>query len=110
MCNFFKISGRYLINNTFNYDDYNNNLNIFKKNEEVLNRDYYFTSFYKLTPDILIEYFESLNDIMINKDIYNENTVNDIEVIVPNKIKNKNMINNLGITQIFSVWNKIDNI
>lgn len=110
MGNFFKISGRYLINNTFNYDDYNNNLNIFKKNEEVLNRDYYFTSFYKLTPDILIEYFESLNDILINKDIYNENTVNDIEVIVPNKIKNKNMINNLGITQIFSVWNKIDNI
>jgi hypothetical protein len=107
---FFKISGRYLINNTFNYNDYNNNLNIFKKNKEIVDRDYYFTSFYKLNPNILIKYFDQLNDIIANKHLYNENTVNDIEVIVPNRIKNKKNIDNLGITQIFSVWNKIDNI
>jgi hypothetical protein len=98
------------LDQSYYYDEYNNNLNIFKKNEEIVDRDYYFTSFYKLNPNILTKYFDQLNDIITNKHLYNENTVNDIEVIVPNRIKNKKNVDNLGITQIFSVWNKIDNI
>ena len=108
--NFFKISGRYFINDTFNYSDYNNELNIFKKNKEITDREYYYTSFYKLNNSILLYYFEELVKIYEEKDIYNENTINDIEVIVPSKIQNKIDIENLGITQIFAVWNIINQI
>ena len=107
---FFKISGRYYINNSFNFDNYNNDFNIFKKNTQVRNRDYYYTSFYKLNSNILLEYFEQLNIILSEKDSYNENTVSDFEVVVPSKIANKTIMNHLGITQIYSVWNKIENI
>ena len=110
ICNFYKISGRYFINDTFNYNDFNNNLNIFKKNEKVLDRDYYFTSFYKLEPNTLVKYFSELNNVMNNSDKYNKSRVNDFEVIVPKIIENKTLINNLGITQIYSVWNQIDNV
>lgn len=108
--NFFKISGRYFINDNFNFKNYDNDLNIFKKNESVTDRDYYYTSFYKLTPSILAEYFEQLNIILSEENLYNENTVSDFEVVIPSKIKNKTIITNLGVTQIFSVWNTIDNI
>jgi hypothetical protein len=107
---FFKISGRYFINDSFNYNDYDNDLNILKKNEKVTDRDYYYTSFYKLNNDKLLEYFDELNIIFKERDNYNENTINDFEVIIPSKISDKFVINNLGITQIISVWNIIDEI
>jgi hypothetical protein len=107
---FFKISGRYFINESFNYKDYNNNLNIFKQNKEVTDRDYYYTSFYKLNTNILLEYFQNMRKIFEEKDKYNENTINDIEVILPSKIQDKTLIENLGITQIFAVWNIINQI
>jgi hypothetical protein len=107
--NFYKISGRYFINDTFDYNKFNNNLNIFKKNNCVLDKDYFFTSFYKLEPNTLIKYFTGLNNIMNNVNNY-EDCVNDFEVIVPKIIKNKTLINNLGVTQVFSVWNVINNV
>jgi hypothetical protein len=107
---FFKISGRYFINESFNYNYYNNELNIFKKNKEVTDKDYYYTSFYKLNKNILFEYFEHLVKILEEKDNYNENTINDIEVVVPNKIQDKTLIENLGITQIFAVWDVVNQI
>jgi len=108
--NFFKISGRYFINESFNYNYYNNELNIFKQNKEITDRDYFYTSFYKLNKNILLDYFEELVKIFEEKDNYNENTINDIEVVVPSKIQDKTLVENLGITQIFAVWDLINQI
>jgi hypothetical protein len=108
--NFFKISGRYTINKNFNYLKYNNNKNIFKKNNEISDRDYYYTSFYKLDKDILKEYFEKL--IIINKNKEKYSSVGyDFEVVVPNTIiDNITLIDTLGITQRISVYGGINEI
>lgn len=108
--NFFKISGRYFINESFNYKHYNNELNIFKQNAEIKDREYYYTSLYKLNTNILLEYFEQLVKIFEERDNYNENTINDIEVVVPSKIQDKTLVENLGITQIFAVWDLVNQI
>jgi len=108
--NFFKISGRYFINESFNYNYYNNELNIFKKNKEITDRDYFYTSFYKLNNKILLDYFEEVVKIFEERDNYNKDTINDIEVVVPSKIQDKTCIENLGVTQIFAVWDIVNQI
>jgi len=106
---FFKLSGRYYINDTFDYQIYDNNLTIFKKNNTVTDREYYYTSFYKISIYKIIDYFKILSKIMNEKNKYTS-LPNDFEVIVPGLIDNKVIISNLGITQIISCWNIIDNI
>jgi mannosyltransferase OCH1-like enzyme len=108
--NFFKISGRYMINDMFNYELFNNNKNIFKKKEEVMHKKYYFTSFYKLSKNILVEYFNNLKELFNNKEKY-ENNYSDFEVIVPNSIIDKiTLIDHLGITQKIATSNIVDSI
>ena len=109
--NFFKISGRYFINNKFDYNNFDNDYIIFKKNLQVLDRDYYYTSFYKINSNKILDYFEILKNIENEKEKYSStNNVFDFEVVLPNKINDKKLINCLGITQLISVWNQIDDI
>jgi hypothetical protein len=108
---FFKISGRYLINETFNYENYNNDFNIFKRNSEVVDRNYYYTSFYKISGINFNNYCESITN-MYNYSKINDNYFNmDWEVILTNQL-NYNVVEipNLGITQNIAVWNQIDKI
>jgi hypothetical protein len=108
--NIFKISGRYLINSYFNFNDYENNNIIFKKNNDVKDRDYYYTCFYKLTPNIIHEYFDKLKMLLDNKHLY-ENNFSDLEVILPKLLIHKiKPIQNLGITQRIAIFNTIENI
>lgn len=108
---FFKISGRYFINEDFNYNKYNNALNIFKKNSQIRGCDhYYYTSFYKLNPSILVDYFEKLKIILADKDSYIETPKHHFEAIVPQAVQYKNLILTLGITQLVSVVDTVDNI
>jgi hypothetical protein len=104
------MSGRYYINDTFDYNIFDNNSNIFKKNDTVIDREYYYTSFYKINKNEILDYFESLNNIMKETYKYTKDTVNDFEVIIPGKVENKVIVRHLGITQIFSCFNIIDNI
>ena len=107
---FFKISGRYIINKKFNYSLYDNNKNIFKKNIHILDKEYYYTSFFKLDKSILNEYFIKLKNLLDNKDKY-ENKYSDCEVILPNLIIDKiSLLDNLGITQRISVYGGSDEI
>ena len=100
---FFKISGRYIINQSFDYNTYNNQYNIMKKNELVLDRDYYFTCFYKLTSSTLRLYFNSLKNIRNHKEDYKDM---DCEIIIPYVLgKNKKNVQNLGITQRIAIVN-----
>jgi len=105
---FFKISGRYVINNNFIYKDYNNNKNLFKKDENNPKKEYYFTCFFKLDKNILIEYYNKLKKLLLEKTM---ETDNDCEIILPRLIKNNiTKIKNLGITQRIAVWKEISNI
>ena len=81
---FFKISGRYFLNNTFDYNVYENNENIFKKNMNVCDRNYYYTSFYKLTKMMIPIFFKKLDVIFNNKEQYIQY---DLEVIIANLFK-----------------------
>ena len=108
--NIFKISGRYVINSSFHFKNFDNNDIIFKKNKDVIDRDYYYTCFYKLTPTIIIEYFNKLQMLINNKHLY-ENNTSDLEVILPKLFINKmKPLQNLGITQRISVFNIIEDI
>ena len=108
--NIFKISGRYIINNTFNFNDYDNNSIIFKQNNSITDRDYYYTCFYKLTPYIMHEYFDKIQLLIDNKHLY-ENNTSDLEVILPKLLIDKiTLLSNLGITQRIAVFNTIENI
>lgn len=58
--NFFKISGRYELNDEFNYSLYDNDENVGRIQPDV--QQYMLTSFYKLTPDTL----DALNCMILN--------------------------------------------
>jgi hypothetical protein len=75
-----------------------------------LDRDYFYTSFYKLDKSILKEYFNNLNILRNNKEKYTANGY-DFEVIVPNIIIDKiSLVYNLGITQRIATDATIDDI
>jgi len=105
---FFKISGRYFINENFNYLQFDNENNIFKNNVDITNKIYNYTSFYKLNKNILPFYFTNLEKIINEKNIPEPN---DLEVIIANMLKDKiTLIDNLGLTQIISIYDLINNI
>jgi hypothetical protein len=107
---FFKLSGRYIINDSFNINNYENNNIIFKKNKKVLDRDYYYTCFYKLTPEIIHEYFNKLKILIDKKQLY-ENDKSDLEVILPKIIIEKiTLTENLGITQKIAILKEFEDI
>jgi hypothetical protein len=108
---FFKISGRYLVNDEFDYKIYDNNENIFKKNEKITNRNYYYTSFYKIDKNYLHKYFNNLYKIIIDSE-HDEwkkrqelqcNKCFDLEVLIPETMINDiTLVDNLGVTQILA--------
>jgi hypothetical protein len=104
---FFKISGRYLINNSFEYNHFNNNQNIFKLNNKVRDRQYYYTSFYKLNNTTIKTFFKNFKNIFQNKHQYK---YCDYECIIPNIIKDDITLFKgiMGITQIYSCFKVID--
>lgn len=101
----FKISGRYKINENFDYNKFNNVDNNFKLNENVTNRKYYYTSFYKIS-NVNYENYHNVINSLINDLNENNNYDNvDYEVFFPPKLNQISLIDNLGITQNVSVWN-----
>ena len=106
--NIFKISGRYYLNDNFDYNNFDNNDNIFKKNKDLSEIKYYYTSFYKISGNFCDEYFKLLNKTFQNKDRYLDM---NLEEIIPEIINyNFKEIDCLGLTQKIAVWNQIDDI
>ena len=106
---FFKISGRYLVNNTFDFNVYDNTSIIMKKNP-FLERPYYYTSFYKISPHMFSFYKEVIHEIYsgIPENKYDEE---ELEVLFPKLLNNQfECISNLGITQNIAVWDDTSNI
>ena len=107
---FFKISGRYYINNTFDYNTYVTDKIIFA-NDKNLDFMYCYTSFYMIPSLKFNSYFNAYKVIYNNR--HNEKLVEqNIEYILPMllKVKNIKIVTNLGITQIIAVRNEISNI
>ena len=105
---FFKITARYILNDNFNYNNYDNNENVFKRDYNLDYMKYYYTCFYKISKKFLHEYFKILLETFNHKDYYlNKN----LEEIIPEVI-NYNFIEyqELGITQYIAVFNQINNI
>lgn len=102
--NLFKITGRYLINDSFDYNIYENEDIIFKRNEDVTDRAYYFTCFYKVGGP-KFDYFynvitELYEDIQNNAYEYEE-----WEVLLPTLLhKQFKTVQHLGVTQDIAVW------
>lgn len=104
---FFKISGRYLFNETFNYNEYVNNNNIFKRNINKMKENYYYSSFYKLDGSNLLDFYRQLKNIYYNKSNIKHK---EVDYIFPKNIINPiTEKNHVGITQRFS-WKEEDKI
>jgi hypothetical protein len=113
--NMFKITGRYILNENFSFERFNNNKNNFKLAVEIINKkknikDYFYTCFYKINYNYFDIFVIAIKSIMYDEKIYVNNV--NLEEILPNKIKKlseKNTILNiktLGLTQNISVWEK----
>ncbi len=103
--NFFKISGRYeLVENPKNIIDIDNN--VFKLNQSVIDRKYYYTSFYKIYKTKINNYVNALNFIFDNKNKYEKM---DLEVSLPIVLNyDFSEISHLGIKQYIAAWAQID--
>lgn len=96
--NFFKISGRYLVNETFNINDYLIDDNVFKI--ENLNKKIYHTFLYKICPKKFNNYVSTINKLFETEGL-NE----PYEIILPKYLNyDFSLIKNLGMTKNVSVW------
>ena len=106
--NIFKISGRYIVNENFNFANYDGDDNVFKKNENIHDMKYYYTSFYKISINYIDDFFNLLIKTFNNKDRFL--TLN-LEEIIPMIMQyNFREISTLGITQNIAVWNQINDV
>jgi len=81
---FFKLSGRYYLNDTFDFDKFKNNVNIFKKEHHSL-----VTIFYKICKDFYKSFIEIINN--------NINNTSSVEGIFNGYIHNYKNIDHLGV-------------
>jgi hypothetical protein len=102
--NLFKITGRYLINNSFDYNTYENDDIIFKRNKEVSDRAYYFTCFYKIS-GVKFDYFYEIMEELYEDIQNNAYEYEEWEVLLPMLLhKEFKTVDHLGITQDIAVW------
>lgn len=102
--NIFKLTGRYKLNDNFNFNNYDNDDIIFKRNELVEDRAYYFTCFYKVGAGKINLYYDTLRELFddIQKNHYE---YEEWEVLLPTLLFNEfKTIKELGVTQDIAVW------
>ena len=106
---FFKISGRYYLNDTFNYNKYVNNNIIFSNNNKW--GIFYYTCFYMI-PYSKFNLYENSYKILYNNIKNTELVQNSIEFILPQLIgfENIKLVNHLGVTQRIAVRDEISDI
>jgi len=103
--NVFKISGRYVINDHFDYNKYDNHDIILKQNMEVIDRKYYFTCFYKFGYICFNKIYNAIDSVYSGMK-ENKHGNQDWEVLLPQLLDyDIHEIETLGITQNIAVWN-----
>ena len=79
-----------------------------KVNENVKNRIYLYTCFFKLSKNDCIKFYENMETFFING---NKDSLSiDLECMVIQFINNITYVNNLGVTQNIAVWKDTSNI
>ena len=103
------ISGRYVINEKFNYYKLEGNNNIFKKNNSIGIENFYYTSFYKISNKNYNQYKKCIDDIL-NENL-KINNYEPLEVLLSRYLNyNFELIDNFGITERIAVINYITDI
>jgi len=103
--NVFKISGRYVLNEHFNYNKFDNDDIILKQNMNVIDRKYYYTCFYKFHYKCFDKIYAAVQTVY---DGMKENKYGhkDWEVLLPQLLEyDIHEIETLGVTQNIAVWN-----
>lgn len=102
--NIFKITGRYVIDERFQYAQYDTDESIFKRNIDVTDRAYYFTCFYKIGTTHMEFYKEIIAEVY--EDIQNNcYEYEEWEILLPTLLhKRFTCVDELGVTQKIAVW------
>ena len=109
--NIFKITGRYLINDNFDYKIYDNKYNIFKKNNNLKHIEYYYTCFYKIHYDYIEKYKNNINECINKIKNIEKYKYSDLEVIFPLEFNyDFKDVGELGIKSNIAVWDDNSNI
>lgn len=110
----FKITGRYLLAEDFSMEPYLQRRNVFRRDSTVLDREYYFTCFFKLDISSLKQFYGALLEIMRSynsRDFKRFGGWADIEVMLPIALgKNFEEIAYLGVIQKVAVKKTINTI
>jgi hypothetical protein len=97
--NFFKITGRYQVNQNFDYSKFNNEYNIFKKLTIWWAKNACYTCFYKISQNNIKDYINVFNELYLEiqsgDEIYYDVSFEDI---FPNRIEYK-LIDTLGVIE-----------
>lgn len=103
--NFFKITGRYCINDNFNFNLFNVRKNFFKQNKIVrYSNNYYYTCFYKIDKNYLDKFIKIIDKIITNENDFLKLKYYDLEIILPQELNYEfEVLDTLGITQNISV-------
>ena len=115
--NLFKISGRYLLNDTFVFESFNNNKINFKLAFEVIEKnphvtEYYYTSLFKISFNYLSKFHSAIKLLLTDRSIlcdkaslgYEQQLLKAINRFVPYTCFK--LVMHLGLTQNISVWGK----
>lgn len=105
--NMFKITGRYIINNQFNYIIYDNDINIFKKNDNVQGYDYIYTCLYKISDKNFTVYKNIINNLFEKIQKSEEFHNISYEIYFP-KLIEKQLVKTLGLIENIAVRNEIN--
>tara|TARA_Y100000992_G_scaffold282956_1_gene231874 strand:- start:3303 stop:5318 length:2016 start_codon:yes stop_codon:yes gene_type:complete len=111
----FKISGRYLINENFDYNEMNISKNVFKLAREVISHHpgvsgYYYTSLYKIHFNYFNEFNKCMEVILDDENLlllsYGYEQILPKLIIEYAGLESLYQISSLGITQNISVWKR----
>ena len=109
--NIFKITGRYCLNDNFNYNTYDNKYNIFKKNNDLKNINYYYTCFYKIHYNYIDKYKNNIDNCINKIKNIEKYKYYDLEVIFPLEFNyDFKDVDELGLTSNIAVWKDNSNI
>jgi hypothetical protein len=81
-------------------------MDVFKRDDSVTDRQYYYTCFYKIAPRNFHPYFQTLKRIFSSRDDYISQRMLDLEVMIPRALNYSfTQVKDLGIRQNVAVWN-----
>lgn len=99
--NYFKISGRYIINDMFNYSLYHNSENIFKECIDSGRSKYFHTCFYKIANNKFVSYYNALEQVVTKCKTNNEYAASDFGCTLPLEMNyDFQVVDTLGVTHV----------